>query len=251
MITLSAVIITQDEERNIERCLASIHDIVDEIIVVDSGSHDRTQEICEQFNTTWVHQDWLGFSEQKNYANSLAHGDWIMSIDADEAPDEMMRNHIKRLKEGLFQPGCAYRMKRLTNYCGSWIKHCGWYPDDKVRIWQRGTAQWQGDVHEGLHYTTPPQEIVLEGDLLHYSYYSVGEHAVRQHKYYTLAAEEAFKNGRRCTMLRVILEPIWTFIRLYLLKGGFLDGHAGFLVCKLSAHYTMMKYAILRELSRK
>ncbi len=251
MNTLSAILITQDEERNIERCLESIKEVADEIIVVDSGSKDRTEEICKRYGIKWEHHDWAGFSEQKNYANGLATGDWIMSIDADEVLDDSMKAHLQKLKRDGFEEGCAYVMKRLTNYCGHWIRHCGWYPDAKVRVWKRGTAVWRGDVHEGLVYQEKPREIVLDGDLLHYSYYTVNEHAARQQKYYTLAAQEAYRKGRRCTMLRVVLEPMWTFVRLYIFKGGFLDGHAGYLVCKLSAHYTMMKYANLRELSQK
>lgn len=248
MPTLSAILITQDEERNIERCLESIRHLADEIIVVDSGSTDRTHEICMKYNVRWEHHNWAGFSGQKNYADTLATCDWTMSIDADEAPDAQMQAHIEQLKAGGFQDGCAYVMRRLTNYCGSWIRHCGWYPDAKVRIWKTGTAEWRGDVHEGLSYSFTPKEITLRGDLLHYSYYSVGEHAARQQKYYTLAAREAFQKGRRCSMARVVLEPLWTFVRCYIFKGGFLDGHAGYLVCRLSAHYTMMKYATLREM---
>lgn len=251
MNTLSVIIITHNEERNIGRCLDAVKEIADEIIVVDSGSTDRTQEICLQYKVKWVHHDWEGFSQQKNYADSLASCDWIMSIDADEVPDEQMSAHIMRLKHGAFQHGHAYRMRRLTNFCGHWVHHCGWYPDAKVRIWERGTASWVGDVHEKLSYSKFPQIDSLEGDLLHYSYYSVAEYDVRQVQYYTLAAHEYYAKGRSCTMLRIVLEPLWKFISIYFFKLGFLDGSAGFYISKLSAHYTMMKYALLRELSQK
>ena len=251
MVTLSAVIITHNEERNIERCLASLHGIASEIIVVDSGSTDGTEAICRKHGALFEHHDWEGFAMQKNYAETLATGDWVLSLDADEAIDDRLRTSLLHLLSEKPLEGKVYSMNRLTNFCGHWIRHCGWYPDTKVRLWQRGTTHWEGDVHEQLVYSRPMKTIRLKGDLLHYSYYSLDEFANRQRYYYQLAAQEAYEKGRHCGCLALWLRPLWRFVRDYLLRGGFLDGEAGYTVCRMNAHYTFMKYATLREIMKK
>lgn len=248
---LSAVIITQNEERNIQRCLSALEGLADEIIVVDSGSTDKTEQICRQYCVNFVRHEWLGFAEQKNYANALAKGEWILSIDADEAVSLPLFDELLALKKQGFDPSCVYRLKRLTNFCGSWIHHCGWYPDAKIRLFQRNTARWTGTIHESIEFSHSPKVVTLKGDLLHYSYNTIDELASRQPKYYRLAAQEAFEKGKRCSKASLISRTCWTFLRDYLLKGGILDGSAGFTVCRMNAHYTHMKYATLRDLTRK
>lgn len=250
MIQISAIVITQNEERNIGRCLQSLQGVADEMIVVDSGSTDDTENICRRMGAHFVSHPWKGYAEQKNFANGLASHPWLLSIDADEALSPTLRDELLQLKASdQLDPQCVYRLRRLTNFCGSWIRHCGWYPDARVRLWPRGTAQWQGDVHEQLAYASHPRVVTLRGDLLHYSYYSLDELARRQPRYYHTAASEMAQRGRRCGMASVVLRPLWTFLRDYLLRLGFLDGAAGFIVCRMNAHYTFMKYATLREKS--
>ena len=144
-----------------------------------------------------------------------------------------------------------YQFNRLNNFCGSWIHHCGWYPDAKVRLWPTGQAQWQGTIHEELNHSACPTVTTLKGDLLHYSFYSIDEMTLRHRRYYLLAAQAAHHAGRKATMASVVLKPLWAFLRGYVLLGGFLDGHAGYLVCRMNAHYTFMKYATLREMTKK
>ena len=290
---ISAVIITQDEERNIARCLQSLEGVADEIVVVDSGSTDRTQAICEEFGTqasigtqasrlqnnspspTLIFQfhPWEGYDRQKNYANSLASHPWILSIDADEALSPTLRESILKVKEKLSDADSStvFDVNRLNNYCGHWIHHSGWYPDRKTRLFHRDTMVWDGTVHEelrprkGVPPCTPAQPSVppctssqpnvpsctfLRGDLLHYTYYSVSDHATRQVKYATLAAQKAHEQGKRAHRTDLWLKPAWTFFRNYILRLGFLDGHAGFLVCRMAAFYTLLKYAHLLELTR-
>lgn len=249
MISLSAVIITRNEERNIERCLQALRDIATEIVVVDSGSTDNTEAICQNHPTRFIRHDWEGFSMQKNFAETLATGDWVLSLDADEAIDDTLRASLLQLLSEGPHEGEVYSMNRLTNFCGHWIRHCGWYPDTKVRLWQRGTARWEGDVHEQLVFSKPVKTVRLKGNLLHYSYYTLDELTTRQAHYYQLAAQEAYAKGKRCGQTALWLRPLWRFVRDYLFRGGFLDGEAGYTVCRMNAHYTFMKYATLRELN--
>lgn len=248
MITISAVIITKNEERNIERCLKSLKNVADEIVVVDSGSTDATINICEQFGVRLVSHNWEGYSEQKNYANQLTTGDWILSLDADEALSDQLRKTLTDLKQAGADTNAVYEVNRLTNFGGHWVHHCGWYPDARIRMWQRGGARWEGSIHERLSFDTHHHIIRLKGDLLHYSYYTLAELAERQPKYYQLAAEEAFQQGHRCHSAALVVKPVWTFVRDYLIRGGLFDGATGYTICRMNAHYTFMKYATLREL---
>lgn len=250
MDKISAIIITLNEERNIGRCLDSLQAVADEVIVVDSGSTDRTEAICRQAGVRFVHHDWAGYDGQKNFANSLAAHPWTLSIDADEALSTELRSSLLRMKEQGFAANTAYSVNRLTNYCGRWIHHCGWYPDARIRLWPTGTATWDGEVHEELTFNTQLSILNLKGDLHHYSYYSVAEHAQRTARYATLAGEKAFRQGRRHTG-GIALKTAWTFLRSYILRLGFLDGRAGYTVCKISSFYTLIKYARLRELSQQ
>ena len=249
MNKISAIIITHNEERNIGRCLESLHGVADEIIVVDSGSTDNTETICREADVHFEHHDWEGYSGQKNYANNLASCPWILSIDADEALSPTLRESLLKWK-GQDKPQGAYRFNRLTNYCGHWIHHCGWYPDPCTRLFPKDAARWDGLVHERLTFNFPLSTFHLKGDLLHYSYYSVEEHAERQLHYATLAAKKAHSAGKHVSTTGVWLRPKWNFFRNYILKGGFLDGHAGYTVCRMSAFYTFMKYSLLRELQK-
>ena len=248
MNKISAIIITQNEERNIGRCIESLQGVADEIIVVDSGSTDGTETICRKAGVHFEHHDWEGYSGQKNYANGLATHSWILSIDADEALSPTLRESLLAWKQEEHPQG-AYRLNRLTNYCGHWIHHCGWYPDPCTRIFPKDAARWDGLVHEKLTFNFQLSTFNLKGDLLHYSYYSVDEHAKRQLHYATLAARKAHEAGKKVGAAGVWLRPKWNFFRNYILKGGFLDGTAGYTVCRMSAYYTFMKYALLRDLN--
>ena len=246
MKSITAVIITQDEERNIGRCLASVEGVADEVVVVDSGSSDGTEDLCRAAGARFVSHAWEGYAAQKNFANSLASGSWILSLDADEALSPTLRESLLRWKAA---PGGdeAVSFNRLTHYCGRAVRHCGWYPDSKVRLWPAGAAAWDGSVHETLRYARPLPQRHLDGDLLHYSYTSVADHAARQVRYAALAAEKARARGKRCSALGLRLRPAWAFLHAYIVKGGFLDGRTGYTVCRMTAFYTFLKYAMLRN----
>lgn len=249
MIQLSVVVITLNEERNIGRCLQSVSGIADDIVVVDSGSTDKTEEICLNQGARFIPHPWLGFAETKNFANSQAKFPFILSLDADEALSEELKASILMLREGQSE-NSTYKMNRLTNYCGKWIKHCGWYPDSKIRLFNRGNARWTGMViHEKL--TTDPGIDVkqLKGDILHYSYYSIAGHITQANLFTDLTAEEAFSKGKNANLAQILCKPPVKFIRDYFFKLGFLDGYYGFIICRISAQATFYKYIKLRQLN--
>ena len=245
MRKLSAVIITYNEARNIKRCVASLLDVVDEIVVVDSYSTDATPSICKGLGVQFHQRDWKGYSKQKNYGNGLASNDWILSIDADEALSEELKKSI--LKEKERGNGYNFSFNRLTNYCGKWIHHCGWYPDTKIRMFNRTNDDWQGEVHEKL---TVSKSAVskLKGDLLHFSYNSVSDHVQRANKYSTLGAEELFSNGKKASLIKVVFNPWLKFNRMFFIQLGFLDGIEGFTISLITAYGTFLKYIKLKFL---
>ncbi len=223
---ISAVIITKNEERNIERCLISLRGIADEIVVVDSFSTDETENICRKHNVRFFQKEWLGYAKQKNYANSLAEYDMIFSIDADEALSPQLQETILRIKESDFV-GKAGELNRLVNYCGKWIHHSGWYPDKKIRLFNRNAARWTGEIHETLSFSQSIDLVRLEGDLYHYSYYSIEEHIRQTDKFTTLAADDEFKKGKKVSFASLYIKPRWKFVRDFIINLGFLDGYYG------------------------
>lgn len=249
MNKLSVLVITFNEERNIERCLDSVKDIADEIVVVDSFSTDRTEEICINFNVRFIKQKFLGYIEQKNFALKHASFDYVLSLDADEALSEELKASIKEEKEEFAHNG--YIMNRLTNYCGKWIKHSGWYPDRKLRLFKKNTGKWGGvNPHDKFIQNTKIKPINIKGDLLHYSYYSIEEHVNQINKFSTIKARELYKSGKKFNFLRMLSSSFAKFIKHYFIKSGFLDGWSGFIISINSAHSTFLKYVKLRQYIR-
>jgi len=246
---LSVVIITYNEEKNIKRCLESVKNIADEIVVIDSFSTDNTENICKEYNAIFFKQKWLGYSKQKNFANSLTKNDLVFSIDADEALSPELEKSITEIKNS-DNESKAYKISRLTNYCGKWIKHCGWYPDAKLRIWNKNDGAWKGELHEEVVFYNKPEVINLHGDMFHYSYYSINQHIAQFNSFTEIGAEEAFKKGKKSNIFIIITKGVWKFIRDYFFKLGFLDGYYGFVICSLSAQATFAKYLKLRELNK-
>ncbi|MCK9301731.1 MAG: glycosyltransferase family 2 protein [Bacteroidales bacterium] len=248
---LSAVIITFNEEMNIRRCLASLVGAADEIVVLDSFSTDNTAEICSDFPAVKFHQrEWTGYSDAKNYANSLATNDFILSVDADETLSDKLKNSILEVKDSL-EPDVAFSMNRLNNYCGKWIRHCGWYPDTKIRIWNRNSGCWSGALHEKLVFNTKMKIEKLDGDLLHFTCSSLENHLKQIEKFTNIAAEEMYNNNVKFSSIKMYVKSFAKFLSSYLLYLGFLDGHYGFVISKMAAHSVLRKYQKLRIISRK
>ena len=246
MNTISAVIITFNEEKNIGRTLDALVGWVHEIIILDSGSTDRTKEIClgyaDKANLKWFEQKWLGFGQQKNKANTLATGDYILSLDADEVVSPELQDDILKNATGELKIG---RVNRLTNYCGHWVRHCGWRPDYQWRFFSREKAKWNDlQVHEHLVFDEKLATFTLKGDLWHYSYHSVGDHWRLVLPYARLGAQRVAHKSKIALALKMVLNPPLRFMKCYFLQFGFLDGYYGLVICLITAYGVFMKYSL-------
>lgn len=248
MVPLSVVIITYNEERNIERCLRSVQAVADDIVVLDSFSHDRTEEICKNLGARFFQQAFTGHIEQKNKAVEFAKYPHVLSLDADEALDENLIESILKVKESWEYDG--YYMNRLTNYCGKWIYHCGWYPDKKLRLWDSRKGKWGGvNPHDKYELLDGNQKTAhIKGNILHYSYYTLDDHYRQVHYFTDILAKAQFEEGKRVNILTLYLSPVVKFLRDYVLKLGILDGGAGFTISRISAYATFLKYKKIRLL---
>lgn len=248
MPSISAVIITFNEARNIRRCLASLQGVVDEIVVLDSFSTDETAAICSEFGTAFHQHHFDGHIQQKNRALALAAHDYVLSLDADEALDDPLKNAMLAVRESWMHEG--YSMNRLTNYCGQWIHHSGWYPDKKLRLFDRRKARWGGqNPHDKIVMDEGARVAHLSGDLLHFSYYTVEEHWHRSRKYAEIGARAMLENGKKGHWYNLIINPLFKFLRNYFFKAGFLDGRAGWTICIITARETFWKYQSLLRLT--
>lgn len=247
MELISAVIITRNEARNIGRCITSLQGLVDEVVVVDSESTDETRSIALGLGARVIVRAWTDYSDQKNFANAQARNDYVLSMDADEALSPELMDSLKHAQRaGLVG---AYRFNRLTNYCGTWVRHGGWYPDVKVRLFPKAAARWEGEhVHEELKLRSGLPITHLKGDLLHWSYHSLDDHRERIERYSTLHARKMMADGRTAGPVKRWLSPVAKFVQGYLMQGGFLDGAAGFHIARLSARAVHLKYAKLHAL---
>jgi glycosyltransferase involved in cell wall biosynthesis len=246
-VRISAVIITLNEERNIGRCLDSLQGIADEIVVVDSYSTDKTEEICRSVGARFIRHKFYGHIEQKNWAILQASHPYILSLDADEALSHELKSSILHVKENWTHD--AYYFNRLTSYCGKWIRHTTWYPSRKLRLWDSHKGSWGGvNPHDRFLLTKGTSKKFLKGDLMHYSYYSVDEHLAQINSFSSILAQSYFEQGRRTYMIVIFFAPLWRFIRDYVLKLGILDGFYGLVISVNSAHEVFMKYAKLRNI---
>lgn len=246
MMKISATIITFNEERNIARVIESLR-CCEEILVLDSGSNDRTVEIAGKLGARVEEASWHGYAAQKNIAAELATHDWILALDADESLSEALEAEIWHIKKaGAKYEG--YTMPRMAQYLGRWILHSGWYPDRKVRLFDRRKARWVGEfVHESVRVDGPVGH--LESNLLHFTCSSLSEHLRTMDRYTTLAAQEMVTRGQSLGFARLLLDPPWTVFRTYVLKLGFLDGIEGLTIAYMAGLYNFVKYAKARSMS--
>jgi glycosyltransferase involved in cell wall biosynthesis len=240
---ISATIITYNEERNIARAIESLR-CCDEIVVLDSGSNDRTCELAAKLGAHVIEGQWRGYAGQKNFASENASHNWILSIDADEALSEALEAEIWQIKKNgpRFD---GYTMPRMAQYLGRWILHSGWYPDRKIRLFDRRRARWQGEfVHESVRVEGSVGH--LQANLLHFTCQSLSEHLRTMDRYTTLAAEQLIAERRPVGWSHLLLNPPWTFFQTYILKAGFLDGMEGLAIAYMAALYNFLKYAKVR-----
>jgi len=243
---ISVTIIVKNEEGNIGDCLASL-DFADEIVVVDSGSTDGTADICRSHpKVRFFEREWEGFGKQKNMVAELASHDWIFNIDADERVLPELEHAIVLAD---FDQFCAFRVSRRNHFAGRWISHCGWYPDYNLRLYDRRKCRFsERAVHESIE---PSGKIgSLSGDLLHYTYSGISDYLKRMDRYSSLAATQIIQEGRSPGVTSLLVRPIHTFVKMYFLKRGFLEGYTGFLLSVLYAQYTFLKYSKAIEMRK-
>lgn len=250
MPKISAVIITMNEEKLIEQCLQSLDDIADEVIVVDSYSTDSTEEICKRYNVKFVQREFRGFMDQKNYAVSLASHPYILSLDADEALSEELQKSLLEVKNNMKFEG--YKVNRLSNYCGQWIRHSAWYPDPQLRLFRADRGDWGLiNVHETFIMNHHSRISRLKGDLLHWPCTSKEDLTYKIETYSDIAAREYFAAGRRVWFITPYFRGAWRFFQTYFIRLGFLDGRNGYVICRTGAYSSFLKYHKLRKLVKE
>ena len=244
MPRISVTIIALNEEANIRECLESVK-WADEILVSDSGSADRTAQICREFGAKVFDDEWLGFGRQKNLVGDRAAGEWILNIDADERVTPGLREEILKAAAEGFAAG--YLIPRKNYFGEKWIRHCGWWPDHNLRLYRKGLGRFTDRyVHERVEVNGPVAK--LTNPLVHRTYKDVSDYLRRMERYSTLAAQEMLSQGRSAGVIDILLRPPFTFFKMYILRRGFLDGTAGVILSTLYAAYTLAKYAKLREM---
>jgi len=249
MPKISAVIITYNEEMFIDKCLSSLDGIADEIVVVDSFSTDATEEICKKHNVRFVKHTFEGFRDQKNYALQLAAYKNIISLDADEALSDKLRESILAIKDEWKYDG--YLFNRRSNYCGQWINHSEWYPDRQLRLFYADHGRWgELNLHEKFLMSNGARIGRLEGDLLHWPFSSLQDHIDKMNKYSMIGAEEFHKANKKANLFTPYIHCFWGFFRSYIINRGFLDGHNGFMICSMYAKSAFKKYKNLRILNK-
>jgi glycosyltransferase involved in cell wall biosynthesis len=243
MSEISTIVITLNEERNIERCLKSVMPFSQEIVVVDSGSTDRTVEACREFATTVISHEWLGYGRQKRFALSNAKCPWVFSIDADEEVSTELCDEIQSLDFA----SDGYKMPRRVRYLNRWIKHGGWYPGYVLRLFDRNKGRFTDEI---IHESVELEGTVgrLRNDLYHYSYRDVAHHIEKMNEFTTLAAQKMFAQNRRAQLHNIAVYPFFEFFKHFIVKRGFLDGLAGLTISSLHFYYVFLKYAKLYEL---
>ncbi len=243
---ISATIITCNEERNVARVIESLR-CCDEIVVIDSGSNDRTMEIAAKLGARVVESPWRGYAGQKNFASETAAHDWILSLDADESLSEALEAEIWQIKKNGPEFD-AYTMPRLAQYLGRWILHSGWYPDRKVRLFDRRRAKWVGSfVHESV--AVEGRIGHLKSNLLHFTCSSISEHLKTLDRYTTLAAEQLVEHKKEIGWRQLVLDPLWTFFKSYFVQRGFLDGTEGLAIAYMAALYNFLKYMKAKDMA--
>ena len=249
MPTLSAILITRNEEVNLEDCLASLDGLATQIVVVDTQSTDRTLVIAQRYGALISSPpDWPGFGPQKNRALDLASEDWVLSLDADERLTPELRAEIKCMLDKP-QTDC-YAIPRLSWYCGRFMRHSGWTPDYVDRLFKRGSARFSTDlVHERLIPKGPV--LRLKNQMLHYSFMNLAQVQEKMERYSTASAQQAFAKGKTASPLKAILHGAWSFFRTYILRAGFLDGPQGFSLALANSKGSYLRYIKLWRLIKK
>ena len=246
MPTLSVAMIVTNEAQDLAHCLETVKGWVDEIVILDSGSQDKTAEIAAQFGAKfYTNTDWPGFGKQRQLAQQYVTSDYVLWLDADERVTETLKESILQAVKNNKQ-NAVYRLARLSEVFGRKIYHSGWYPDYVVRLYPTNLAGYGDElVHEKVHYPKGTEVISLKGDLLHFTYKSIHHYLVKSANYAQAWSIQRANQGKKATLFDGVTHALGCFIKMYFLKAGFLDGKQGFLLAILSTHSTFVKYADL------
>ncbi len=241
MAKISACIISFNEEKKIEDCLKSLQPVVDEIIIIDSNSTDKTLEIAKNYTDKIFLHDFQGYGKQKNLATSKATNNWVISLDCDERLSPELQSAILSIKNNLDE-NAVYNMARKTFYVYQWLNYC-WYPDRKTRLFNKTKTRWlDNDVHESIN-TKHLKTKTLSGDILHYSFDSISDHLKTIDRFTDIGANDLIQRKKSINIFSPITHATWTFIKLYFIKRGFMDGFAGLVVSVLSFMHVFVKYS--------
>ena len=247
---LSAVVITYNEEENIGRCIDSLWRVADEIIVLDSFSTDNTVAIARHKGAIVKQDKFSGYIEQKNKALQLAKYDYVLSLDADEALSAELLYSILEVKKEF--KNRAYNMNRYNYYCGKFINHGLWYPDRKVRLFDKRIVKWGGmNPHDKIELLQKETIQFLEGDILHFTFNTLEEHLEKNERMSSIAAKSLFESGKFKHWSKIFLSPAWSFFNGYFLRLGFLDGYNGFVIATKTASQSFLKYQKLFRLQKE
>jgi len=242
---LSVCVVAQNEEENLPRVLESVRGIADEVVLVDGGSRDRTQEVAREHGAEVFCRAFTNHADQKNYAASLASNDWILLLDADEELSKELKRSLLEWKTRAADRD-VYEMSRFTWYLGAWIRHSRWYPDYQRRLYRRNKTKFSGVIHSALDYQGRIGR--LGGDLLHYTIRTFPEHEAKLEKYTTAIAKEMFDRGERRWRGAMWVATPWSWFRHFFLSAGFLDGYRGALIAQMAARGMRLKYRKLGDL---
>lgn len=247
MEKITIAIITKNEERNIRDCLESVK-WADEIVVVDNGSTDHTLSICKEYGARVFQEEWKGYSGQKNSAIEKAGNEWVLNLDADERVSPELRQEMQKCLEEN-QDVDGYWIPRKNFFLGRWIRYCGWYPDLNLRLFRRSRGRFgERAVHERVE--VQGKTLTLTQPLIHETYRSLSDFFQRMDRYSSLAAGEMLREGRKFRSIDPVFRPPFTFLQMYVLRAGFLEGYLGMVLSVLYSYYTFAKYIKLRELKK-
>lgn len=246
---ISVAIITYNEEDRLVGALKSVAELADEIIVVDSFSTDKTLDIAKKYTKRVYQREWTNFADQKNFANDKASLAWILSLDADERVSPELLEEILRIKEG--EPECVgFSMPRRVFYLGKWIRHSGWYPDRKIRLFRKEEARWEGEyIHENLIIEGKIER--LKGSIHHFTYRNIADHLERINNFSKLGAQKLYTQKKKASWYHLIFLPFFRFIKSFFFRLGILDGFAGLVISVLNGYAVFIRYAKLREIWKK
>jgi glycosyltransferase involved in cell wall biosynthesis len=244
---ISVVIIAKNEAHIIGHTLQSLRGLTDDIVVVDNGSTDNTSYICTKMGAVVLNETWQGYGTTKNIGIQAAKYNWILSLDADEAIDDTLKQAVKNINTA--EEGHVYSLHFKNFFCGKWIRYGEWGTDRHIRLFNRKTVQWDAAaVHEQLMLPPNTTVITLPGNVLHYTVHSLQDYMEKTVRYARMNAAKYFAQGKKSNFIKLRISPAFSFVQNYILRLGFLDGWEGYLTAKTTAWYTFLKYAYLKEL---